>query len=53
MEAKKTPKNKLSRKEWMTPGLVRSCNLKSRLYKKYKKYPTVIMKLFISDIVTN
>src|SRR5882757_911086 len=34
-----TPRN-----EWMTKGLVVSCNKKSKLYKKYRQHPTATNK---------
>ena len=34
-----TPRN-----EWMTKSLIKSCNKKSRLYKKYRLHPTVANK---------
>src|SRR5207245_5156777 len=35
-------RKKIPRSEWITPGLVRCCITKSKLYKKYKTKPTII-----------
>ena len=38
----KPNRKKNPRTEWITPGLIRSCMVKSKLYKKYKQNPTII-----------
>jgi Reverse transcriptase (RNA-dependent DNA polymerase)/Endonuclease-reverse transcriptase len=41
-ESKKHSSRQLPRHEWITPGLIKSCNTKSRLYKKYRTNPTIM-----------
>ena len=38
----KLPKHRAPRQEWMTNGLANCCYNKSKLYKKFKCYPTII-----------
>ena len=40
----KFSKKKYPRHEWMTKGLIKSCNKKSRLYKKFRQDPSLLNK---------
>ena len=49
----KLSKSKTPRQEWITSGLIKSCNRKSTLYKKYKKNCIQKIKIKIHAIIIN
>ena len=51
---RKPPSRLKPRQEWITAGLIWSCNTKSKLYKQYKLNPSTLNEnIYINDIETN
>ena len=42
---KKPARRKTPRQEWITPGLIKCCNTKSKLYKNFKVNPSLLTEL--------